>query len=176
MVSVAVFLMRWYTVTEKKKYARAVKCPHCEGKLDRNTEDFVEHSARFYHKACFAERFAEINDREVLYEYICKLHNLDFVNGFIRKQVKEYQEPPFNFTLKGILTTLKYAHEVERVPIKKDVGIGIIEYYYKKAINYHKNLIQIRKASDKIEEYKSEIVYTRPPKKRPSRMIDIGGL
>lgn len=122
-------------------------------------------------------RFADIQARNDLYEYICKLQNVDFLNGYILRQIKEYQEPPYNFSLRGMLTTLKYAHEIEGVAVKQDVGIGIIEYYYKKAIAYHTNLFKVRQNSAEIGfDSKKEIIYTSAPKTRVKKMIDIGGL
>lgn len=163
-------------MTNKKKYGKSVKCPHCEKDIDRNIESFSEHSKRYYHQECYDIKFTDMMDRERLHQYICALHGMEFVNIHIRKQIKEYQEPPFNFTLKGILTTLRYAHGIERVPIKKDVGIGIIEFYYKKAIEYYTNIIRIRDIAEEIDSYEEDVIYIKPPQERKKKMIDIGGL
>lgn len=165
------------TEVHPKKYGRTVKCPHCEQQLNRNTEDFVEHSGRYYHQPCFNERFADSRPRNELYEYICKLQNVSFPNTFVLRQIKEFQEPPFNYTLRGMLTTLKFAHETLGVPVKRDVGIGIIEFYYRKAIDYHINLYNIRKSSTENNYDNTEVViYTTPPKINKKKLIDIGGL
>lgn len=154
-----------------------VKCPHCEQQVDRNIEPFQEHSGRYYHQSCFNERHAKINERDRLLEYICELHNVEFANMSIRKQIKEYQEHPYYFTLRGMLTTLRYVHEIEGIPVKEGTGIGIIEFYYKKAVNHYTNLIQVKKSNDKKSiNNETKKIYTQPPKEREKKIIDIGGL
>lgn len=154
-----------------------VKCPHCEQQVDRNIEPFKEHSGRYYHEACFNEHHAKISERDRLLEYICELHNVEFANMAIRKQIKEYQEHPYYFTLRGMLTTLRYVHEIEGIPVKEGTGIGIIEFYYKKAVKHYTNLIQVNKSNKEIR-INNEIkkIHARPPKERKKNIIDIGGL
>lgn len=160
-------------ITEKKKYSRTVKCPHCSGQLDRNTEPFTEHSGRFYHQECYSVRFAEMEDRKRLIEYICKIQNIDRPNGYILKQIKNFQEG-YGYSVKGMLTTLKYVHEVKEIPVLEGTGVGIIEYFYDKAYLYHVNLSKVRKSNSGQEINTGfEIIYSSPHRKRKKKMIDI---
>lgn len=159
---------------EKPKKYRMVKCPHCEQQVDRNIDPFQEHSGRYYHQSCFDNRQAKIDDRDRLLEYICELHDIEFANMSIRKQIKEYQEHPYYFTLRGILTTLRYVHEIEGIPVKEGTGIGIIEFYYKKAVEYYTNLIRVRDRNAELTyNSEEEIVYSTLPKKRKQKTINI---
>lgn len=161
---------------EKKKYGRSVKCPHCEKQLDRNVVPFQEHGGRFYHEECFSIRHADIQARNSLIDYICELQNIKQPTGYILKQIKNYEDI-HGYTTRGILTTLKYVHEIEEMPVMQGAGIGIVEYFYEKAVDYHVGLYKARKANSEIEYDNTErIIYTAHPKPRKKKMIDIGGL
>lgn len=162
-------------ITKPKKY-RSVKCPACETNLDRNTEPFQEHSGRWYHQGCFEIRHADILARNNLIDYICELQNLKQPTGYILKQIKNFEDV-HNYTTRGILTTLKYVHEIEGLPVMQGAGIGIVEYFYDKAVAYYTNLYHVQQANAEIEYDNTEItIYTIPPKEREKKIIDIGGL
>jgi|SRR6185312_4708854 len=163
---------------KKPKKLALVKCPHCKESVDRNTEEFQEHNKRYYHQDCFDFKHGEVIERDALHTYINILKGTKFPSSHILRQIKEFQEPPFNYTLRGMLTTLKFMYEVEGVTEKGDnTGIGLIEYYYNKAREHHTNLINISESVTN-ETFKTEkkIVRTAPPKPRVIDLIDIGGL
>lgn len=164
------------TNEQVKKYSRTVKCPHCEQQLDRNVEPFIEHSSRFYHQECFSVRHADIQVRNNLIDYICKLQNLKQPSGYILKQIKNFEDD-YGYTTQGMLTTLRFVHEVEGLPVMQGAGIGIIEYFYEKAVSYYTNLYNIKQNNAHvIYDNKEGIIYTSAPKKRMKKLIDIGGL
>ncbi len=156
---------------------RAVKCPKCDKTLDRNTEPYVSHNGRHYHKLCYEQHDKQAQDRHELIDYICELYEIPVPNGYIFKQIKEFTDPPRNYTLKGIELTLRYFHDIKEEPVMKGAGIGIVEYFYNEARNYYINLANIQNGNSKISyDNKEEIVYTLPPKPRKKKMIDIGGI
>lgn len=181
MVSVVLFICKEVSAIskkeklEKKKYARAVKCPHCEKQLDRNTEPFVEHSKRYFHEKCFEYRDIRAKARAELIEYICYIHKIDKPSGFIVRQIKNFEDIN-GYTTRGMLTTLRYVHEIQGLPVKGH-GIGIIESFYEQAVRHYTNLFKVRDENAKINyDNKEKIIYTSPPKKREKKIIDIGGL
>lgn len=160
---------------EKKKYPKTkVKCPQCEIKIDRNEEEFTEHSSRFYHKECYAKKFADTLARNNLIEYACKLQNLRVPTGYMLKQIKQFQEI-HGYTTIGMLTTLKYVHEVEELPVMNGAGVGIIEYFYEKAVAYHTNLQKIKQKNSVIDTDNTEqvIFSTVINKKKKNKTISI---
>lgn len=166
------------TITENKpkKYARSVKCPECEINFDRNIEPFQEHGGRWYHQACFEIRFAEIQTRNNLIDYICYLHKIKAPTGYMFKQIKEFEENN-NFKPSGIQMTLQYYHEIKDNPVIQGTGIGIVEYFYDEARSYFTNLGGIAEHNKNIKVNKTEeVIYVQPPKNRERKLIDLEGL
>lgn len=166
---------------EVKKYTRTVKCPYCEEQIDRNTEDFTQHSNRYFHKECFNQRQEEIEERNRprndLIDYICELHNLQRPNGFILRQIKEFEEE-YGYTLKGIEFSLRYFHDIEGNPVVERTGIGIVPHVYEDAKRYYSNIARIRSIASESEfDNTPQVIYTIPDRKRRKvKKIDIGGL
>lgn len=159
-----------------KKYTRSVKCPECNISFDRNKEPFQYHSNRYWHQACYEEQQGRVHVRQQLYDYICELHEIDMPTGHMMKQIKEFEDER-NYSLRGMLTTLRYAHEILELPVLKGTGVGIIEVYYSRALEHYTKLVEAQKENAKIKyDNTAKTVYTKPPKARQRKNIDIGGL
>lgn len=157
--------------TISRKY-RLVKCPSCEGNVDRNTEPFVEHSKRYYHEKCFQLFELQKQHREELISYICQLYEIDMPNIYMRKQIKDFQDE-YNYTLKGMELALRYFHEIEGNPVDAK-GIGIVPYIYEDAKRYYVRMQRINQAnSNQKLDNEIEVIYASPHKKRGRKTISI---
>ncbi|MEX0598216.1 MAG: hypothetical protein WD512_17135 [Candidatus Paceibacterota bacterium] len=162
--------------------AKLPKCPECEYLVDKTTQEHVKHSNKTYHKHCHEQFENRKQQRADLHEYICYLYNIPVVNGFILKQLKEY-ETLYNYKLGGILLALKWFHEVEGNPVDTNEskyntqGIGIVPYVYDKAKNHYIKMHQIQQsAKDKEIKTEAEIVYVKPARRKKANYIDIEGI
>lgn len=163
--------------------AKLPTCPICDKAINKAEEDHHIHSKKTYHINCFAKFELRKQHRLELLEYICDLYKIPVANGFILKQIKEY-ETQYNYTLKGIQMTLQFFHEISGNPIgttsakyKNAKGIGIVPHVYDEAKDYFIRMQQIGKAAQVEINNTTEVVYTKPPKQREKRkLIDIEGL
>lgn len=162
--------------SKPKKYGRTVKCPHCNEQIDRNVEQFILHSKRYYHEECFGVANASAKVRYDLINYICYLHNIKVPTGYMFRQIKEFEENN-GFKLPGIQLTLQYYHEVKDNPVVQGTGIGIVEYFYYEARDYFINLNKIKAHNVNIKiDNTEEVIYVKPPKNREIKTIDLEGL
>jgi hypothetical protein len=164
--------------------ARLPKCPICETEVEKVEGEFIKHSSKTYHINCYQQFEIRKQHRYELLEYICELYKVPMANGFITKQIKEY-ETQYNYTLKGIQMSLYYFHEVQGNPVQEDAdnmkyktrGIGIVPHIYEEAKRYFIKMQQVGKAAQIEINNTPEIVYINPPTKREKRkLIDIEGL
>lgn len=168
-------------VPQKKKYGRTVKCPHCEEQLDRNIEEFVEHSKRYYHKECLENRQRAIEaknkPRNDLISYICELHDTKKPSGFILKQIKDF-ESEYGYTPKEIEMCLRYFHGIKGNSVKPEYGIGIVLNIYEEAVRFYNRLVNVRDSAITSEFDNSRVTIKTIPEKNRRRVkkIDIGGL
>lgn len=139
---------------------RQVKCPICGTLNDK--ENTIEISKRYYCKECgenyLAEREAKKNDWDRLFEYICKIYNIDKPTGMMFKQLKEFREEPYNYKDSGMFATLRYIYEIEEIPLKEGVGLGLIPYYYDKTRKYYEDLQRIENSLENYRELKDKTV------------------
>lgn len=161
--------------TEQKKH-RSVKCPQCEYNLDRNTELFVTHNKRHYHQECFNIFQLRKQHREDLIAYICELYRIPVLNGFMLKQIKDYQDD-YGYTIKGMELALRYFHETLGNSVGGK-GVGIIPYIYDDAKLHHITMSNItRKATEANFDRNEEVIYIKhPTKKIRKNYIDIEGI
>ncbi|WP_144509872.1 hypothetical protein [Bacillus sp. FJAT-22090] len=153
--------------------ARLPKCPVCECQVDKDTQAHVKHSSKTYHEHCFQQFELRKQHRNDLHNYICELYEIDFPNTFMLKQIKEFQLPPYKFTVKGIEYALRYFHEIEGNNPDAQ-GIGIVEYVYKKARDYYVNLSTVNQHNMNIEyDNTVETIYVAPPRDRKLKLIDL---
>lgn len=153
------------------------KCPECERNVDRNIEPFVTHSKRHYHEACYQQFQLRGQHRDELIRYICELYRIQTPNGFMLKQIKEFQDD-YGYTLKGMELALRYFHDIEGNSVDAK-GIGIVPYIYEDARDYYRRMSDVKKASRNVvemQEEKVEVVKFSNRNRRKSKIIDIGGL
>lgn len=153
--------------------ARLPKCPECEYQVDKDTQRWVKHSAKTYHEHCFQQFEARKETRSELHGYICELYKIDFPNTYMLKQIKEFQLPPYKYTIKGMELALRWFHEV-RGNAPDAQGIGIVEYVYKDAREYYTQLSEVNQHNMNTEfDNTVETIYTTPPKQRKLKLIDL---
>lgn len=157
--------------------ARLPKCPECEYQVDKDTQRWVKHSAKTYHEHCFQQFEARKIHRNELLAYICELYRMPVPNGFMLKQIKEFQET-YGYTLKGMELALRFFTEIQGQSIDGQQGIGIIPYIYEEAKSHYIKMANItQKASESGFECKEEVVYMKQPtKKIRKNYIDIEGI
>lgn len=154
----------------------------CEYLVNKDTQEFVKHSTKTYHKHCFEQFELGKQHRKELHEYICELYSMPIVNGFILKQIKEFEEV-YGYKLGGMKLALQYFHEIEGNPVEsanvkyKTQGIGIIPYIYDEARDHFMKMNQIQQsAKEKKITTEAEVIYVRQPKKKRTNYIDIEGI
>lgn len=115
--------------------ARKVKCPECGTYNDK--ENTVYHNSKYYCKICFENKQKEAQDYKNLVAYICELYQIEAPTGWMLKQIKDYKEQ-FNFTYRGIKTTLHYFYEIqEGNSVEDSMGIGIVPFVYDEAKRFY---------------------------------------
>lgn len=115
--------------------ARKVKCPECGTYNDK--ENTVYHNSKYYCKICFENKQKEAQDYKNLVAYICGLYQIEAPTGWMLKQIKDYKEQ-FNFTYRGIKTTLHYFYEIqEGNSVEDSMGIGIVPFVYDEAKRFY---------------------------------------
>jgi hypothetical protein len=164
--------------------ARLPKCPICETEVEKIEGEFIKHSSKTYHINCYQKFEIRKQHRYELLEYICELYKVPMANGFITKQIKEY-ETQYNYTLKGIQMSLYYFYFVLGNPIQEDAdnmkyktrGIGIVPHIYEEAKRYFIKMQQIENSAKNIEiNTVAEVIYLQPTKKKQKNFIDIEGI
>lgn len=159
-----------------QKKLRPVKCPKCSKQIDRNVEPYEKYNSRYYHPECLKEVAESTQHRRDLINYICELHGIDKPTGQILRQIKNYEEK-HGYTLKGIELTLRYFHEIKEQPVIEGAGIGIVEIFYDEARKYYTNLARLYQHNASVQiDNREDIVYSRPPKPKKKKTIDIGGI
>lgn len=168
----------------KPRKARSVNCAGCEIKIDRETDAFIAISKKNYHEKCYNSFQTKKQHRIELLEYICALYSIPVANGFILKQIKEFEEQYF-YTLKGIQMTLQYFHQVQGNPVnptntkyKTTKGIGIVPHVYDEARDYFIRMQSITTSAQNIVISSTvDVVYVRSTiKKKPKNFIEIKGI
>lgn len=114
---------------------RKVKCPECGTYNDK--ENTVYHNSKYYCKICFENKQKEAQDYKNLVAYICELYQIEAPTGWMLKQIKDYKEQ-FNFTYRGIKTTLHYFYEIQKGnSVEDSMGIGIVPFVYDEAKRFY---------------------------------------
>ena len=153
--------------------ARNVKCPVC-GTFNEK-ENAIYHNSKYYCKVCYENKQNESNDYKELISYICELYSIDVPTGWMLKQIKDFKEQ-FNYTYKGIKSTLHYFFKIqEGNDVADSIGIGIVPFVYDEAKKFYidkkavrdsviganleameanKKIINIKRNSSELDKYK----------------------
>lgn len=171
-------------IAEPKKTRKLapVKCKECGEKFERMQDgsNFVTKSKRYYHKECY-EILQKAEDTEKkqyfeLIDYIIKLYGFDSPTPVMFKQIQNYKNVN-NYKYTGMLMCLKYIYEIENLPLRRDMGLGLIQYKYEEAKQYYINLQDQLASIEEIKPQEVKIVVTKKPKLKPRiQQIDISQL
>lgn len=134
---------------EEEKAKSVRPCLVCKGDVIPNTDGVVKNWKGFYHLECFEKYKRQQENREVLLNYIAEKYNLQYPTGYMLKQVEDFHVKR-GYSYKAMLTTLKYAFEVEKLQPKDNVGVGIITFYYEKARIYYTKLRTVGNSAQNI--------------------------
>ena len=116
---------------------RLLKCYGEECLKSKNKfpkEELYEHKGKNYCKKCYEKKKEYDKDYDHLCKYICEIFNCDYVDPYIKSQIKQFNKT--GFTLKGIRSTLWYIVNVLKIKLKREYGIAIVKYQYYSAKKY----------------------------------------
>ena len=138
----------------KEKPPKKLKCTICEEAFLK--EETIIKSQKRYCKTCLEIKEEESalykNDWDLLFEYICKLYNIDKPTGMMFQQMKNYRAD-YEYTNIGMYYTLQYYYKILENDVLEDTGLGIIPYFYDKAKNHYNRMFNLQ---DIAEEFKGE--------------------
>ena len=138
----------------KEKPPKKLKCTICEEAFLK--EETIIKSQKRYCKTCLEIKEEESalykNDWDLLFEYICKLYNIDKPTGMMFQQMKNYRAG-YEYTNIGMYYTLQYYYKILENEVLEDTGLGIIPYFYDKAKNHYNRMFNLQ---DIAEEFKGE--------------------
>lgn len=141
-----------------KKQQRKSKCVMCKESFLK--EELTIKSQKKYCKNCLQikeeESIAYKNDWSLLFEYICKLYNIEKPTGMMFLQMKNYRQE-YEYTNIGMYYTLKYYYDVLENNVLEDAGLGIIPYYYDKAKKHYNKIFNIEDIVEELEIDEKEI-------------------
>lgn len=152
-------------------------CPKCKEKVDPLAENAIDIENSTLHRECYERSKREKENLNNLLDYISLKYNIEFPTGYMLKQVSDYRNKR-GYSYKAMLATLKYIFEVEKVPLKEGVGLGLIPFYFEKAKSYY---AKIRTAGNSatnitINNTTVKIIAVAENKRRSRKSIDISSL
>jgi len=139
--------------------ARKATCPHCNQFIEID-DGFKKFQNRKYHLICYKlamEEIYENNKKDIdpkqeLYEYICKVYGTQEVSPMINSQIERYMTEYPTWKYSGILYTIRYLTEVEKTDIKNNPnirGVGFLPYKYDLA---KQHFLIVKSANDNLNE------------------------
>ena len=114
-------------------------CPKCKEKVDPLSPNAVDIDNATLHRDCYERSQREKENHKKLMDYISLKYNIEFPTGYMLKQISDFKNKR-GYSYKAMLATLNFIFEVEKIPIKEGVGLGLIPFYYEKAKNYYSKL------------------------------------
>lgn len=129
--------------------ARLSTCKGCEAKLTKE-EKFI-YSNKSYCKQCYDKIILEKESYNNLIKTICEYFNIQFPEGLMYKQIKDYKEQ-FGYTYNGMSYTLWYCKEILSKNFDKKYGVALIKYEYNNAKNYFNSQQDIKNSIQDIKE------------------------
>lgn len=131
-----------------------VTCSICNKKINRRYEYIPIEEANttkvFCSKECYDYFIKEKKDLEELNLFLKEYHKIDTLNPRIYVQINEFKKK-YNFTIKGMLLTLKYIINTLKKEIPID-NISLVQYYYDKAKEEYITKASREKVAIKLQE------------------------
>lgn len=157
--------------------ARERTCPRCKEKVNPLDLDSIDTNIATLHKSCYDALQRSKKNREELTDYISLKYNIPFPNGYMLKQITDYHNQR-GYSYKAMLVTLKYIFDVEKIPTKEGVGIGLIPFYFEKAKSHHRKLKNAGNSAQdiKINNTIVKIKAIAPSKRTKAGYIDLNSL
>ena len=152
-------------------------CPKCKEKVDPLSENAIDIENATLHRECYERIQREKKNRQDLLDYISLKYDINFPTGYMLRQISDYHDKR-GYSYKAMLTTLKFIFDVERVPIKDGVGVGLIPFYFEKAKAYYSKIRTAGKTASNttINNKTKKIIAVAENKNRKRRSIDISSL
>lgn len=144
-----------------------VKCQICEEKSEKETMvvKIIGQKTKvnkYYHATCLENKELHEKERQILFDYICKLYEVDVPNGYVMKQMKDYHTK-YNYRYAGMKMALEYFYDIKLNPLPDFQTIGILPYIYDEAKDYYTEQRRIQNMEYK--EVEKKVTNIRPPKK-----------
>jgi hypothetical protein len=143
-----------------------VKCRICGEKSPK--EMMTKEKYGYAHPICIKQKERDNADREELFKKIIEIFKIDFPNGFMLKQMKEFRQR--GYTYRGMTLALEWFFQVEKKPITVQT-IGIIPYVYDKARIYYKELRDKQKKLDQVKKIEGTTEYQSGAQKKEASNI-----
>lgn len=132
--------------------SKKVKCPLCNKLNDKENTQQLDN--RYYCIECAEIRTKEkskhMDGWDQLYDYICEIYNIPKLTGLMFKQIKDFRDN-YDYKNSGMYLTLKYYYEVLENDVKEDTALGIIPYYYDKALQHWLEVREIQRHTEGYE-------------------------
>ena len=129
---------------------RLVKCyGTCEEKHKQSVMQKI--SGANHCPSCYAVKKKEEADRQKLYQSIIHYFNINFPNGQMLKQIKQFRNEPYNYTYNNIMLTICYCMDVKNLQRSMQYGIAFVPHYHEEMIEYYKNLNEKREQTQAIK-------------------------
>lgn len=139
---------------ENKKQRKELKCTICKELFPK--DELIVKGQKKYCKECLQTKEEESlkykTDWDLLFEYICKIHNIDKPTGMMFQQMKNYRTD-YDYTNIGMYYTLKYYYDVLENNVLDESGLGIIPYYYDRAKNHYNKVYNLE---DIVEDFENK--------------------
>lgn len=157
--------------------SRLVKCyGYCNEKHPQ--DQMIKFQNANHCSACYEKKAKEVKDREMLYNLLKEVFNLNFPTGLMLRQIKEYKTDR-GYTYKNIAFTVDYMIKQKGIQLQTKFGIALVPHYYEEMIDYYKDL-QERRSKTVVTERKVRRITIKPkPLKndyRERKMINMEAL
>jgi hypothetical protein len=129
--------------------SRLSTCKGCGIKLTK--EEKFTHSNKTYCKVCYDKIKQEKENYNDLLKYISECFEIEFPDGLMYKQIKDYKEQ-FGYNYAGMTYTLWYCREILNKKFDKKYGVALIKYEYNNAKNYFNSQQEIKNSIKNINE------------------------
>ena len=152
-----------------------VKCALCGLEIEKT--EAIRYKAKNYHFDCEKKQ----EEKDNLYDYVCKLFSLKAPGPRIYSQLKQYSIQHPEYTYKGIIQALEYFYVVQNKPKDKaNGGIGIVPYVYDAAQEYYnkKEKRQERVAENIVNSLEAQpiIIKVKEKKQEKKEIYDLDNL